>query len=131
MVQRLFLCISQHLFDHSLGVYDIIRIYGGSLREQVAGLLYDASHTAFSHSAGDYMFGMAGIKSYQDDIHCQSLIALGLDSVLKKHGFSVEAVELHHNTLPLLKQKYPYLCADRIEYILHTGIVFNKVQKKK
>lgn len=36
-------------FEHSVGVMLLIRQFGGSLQEQVAGLLHDVSHTAFSH----------------------------------------------------------------------------------
>lgn len=36
-------------FEHSVGVMLLIRHLGGSLEEQVAGLLHDVSHTAFSH----------------------------------------------------------------------------------
>ena len=36
-------------FEHSIGVMLLIRQFGGSLEEQVAGLLHDVSHTAFSH----------------------------------------------------------------------------------
>src|SRR5579872_5841205 len=36
-------------FEHSVGVMSLIRCLGGSLHEQIAGLLHDVSHTAFSH----------------------------------------------------------------------------------
>ncbi|MGL5642811.1 MAG: HD domain-containing protein, partial [Paraclostridium sp.] len=35
--------------EHSIGVMLLIRMLGGSLKEQIAGLLHDISHTAFSH----------------------------------------------------------------------------------
>lgn len=41
--------INHTRFDHSVGVMLLIRRLGGSLREQLAGLLHDVSHTAFSH----------------------------------------------------------------------------------
>ena len=37
-------------FEHSLGVYLLLRRLGADRREQVAGLLHDISHTAFSHA---------------------------------------------------------------------------------
>src|SRR5712691_11186943 len=36
-------------YDHVVGVMILIRQLGGSLEEQVAGLIHDVSHTAFSH----------------------------------------------------------------------------------
>lgn len=39
--------------EHSIGVMLLIRRLGGSLEEQIAGLLHDVSHTAFSHVADD------------------------------------------------------------------------------
>src|SRR5690554_3955482 len=32
-------------FDHSVGVFALLRIYGASLHEPIAGLLHDVSHT--------------------------------------------------------------------------------------
>src|SRR3954462_8272027 len=42
-------------FEHSLGVHILLRTLGAGLREQVAGLLHDISHTAFSHAV-DFVF---------------------------------------------------------------------------
>ncbi len=37
-------------FEHSVGVYLLLRKYGAPLEEQIAGLLHDVSHAVFSHS---------------------------------------------------------------------------------
>src|SRR5205823_11476012 len=42
-------------YEHSLGVYWLLRRLDADLREQVAGLLHDISHTAFSHAV-DFVF---------------------------------------------------------------------------
>src|SRR5207237_6182368 len=42
-------------FEHSLGVFLLLRRLGADRREQVAGLLHDISHTAFSHAV-DFVF---------------------------------------------------------------------------
>ena len=42
-------------FEHSLGVFALLRRLRAPRREQVAGLLHDISHTAFSHAV-DFVF---------------------------------------------------------------------------
>src|SRR3954462_4493946 len=42
-------------FEHSLGVHLLLRRLRADGREQVAGLLHDISHTAFSHAV-DFVF---------------------------------------------------------------------------
>ncbi len=37
-------------FEHSLGVHVLLRRLGAGRKEQVAGLIHDISHTAFSHA---------------------------------------------------------------------------------
>src|SRR5581483_8929060 len=68
-------------YDHSLGVYALLKRFGASTQEQVAGLMHDASHTAFSHIA-DLIFqqGQARTISYQDNIHDWSLQQMHVDS---------------------------------------------------
>ncbi|MFP9052094.1 HD domain-containing protein, partial [Enterococcus faecalis] len=36
-------------YEHSIGVMLLIKKLGGTIEEQIAGLLHDVSHTAFSH----------------------------------------------------------------------------------
>lgn len=42
-------------FHHSLGVYLLLKKYNAPLEEQIAGLIHDISHSAFSHCI-DYAF---------------------------------------------------------------------------
>ncbi len=105
-------------FDHSLGVFAILRMKGSSLEEQIAGLLHDVSHTAFSH-VGEYVFCAEPEEScYQDDIHAWFLEKYGLGAILKKHGYAIEKVLPKRELFPALEQELPNLCADRIEYNL-------------
>src|SRR3989344_8664366 len=43
-------------YEHSIGVLIILRRLNAGLEAQVAGLLHDVSHTAFSHVV-DWVFG--------------------------------------------------------------------------
>ena len=42
-------------YEHSLGVHILLSRLGADRREQVAGLLHDISHTAFSHAV-DFVY---------------------------------------------------------------------------
>ena len=45
-------------FVHSVGTMLLVRRLGANVNEQVAALLHDISHTAFSHVI-DFVFGVA------------------------------------------------------------------------
>lgn len=117
-------------FDHSLGVYHLLKKHGLSKEEQIAGLLHDVSHTVFSH-VGDYVFKEKYPGgSYQDDIHLWYLEESGLAKILQKHGLSKESIDHKCPRFQALDQPLPYLCADRIEYNLQGGYLRNLLTKK-
>jgi len=103
-------------YDHSLGVFAILRIKGASLEEQIAGLLHDVSHTAFSH-VGDWVFGKENQeKDYQNSIHAEFIKSSGVEEVLNKYGMRVEEIIPTQHDFPALECPLPDLCADRIDY---------------
>jgi uncharacterized protein len=109
-------------FDHSVGVMLGIRRAGGSLEEQVAGLLHDVSHTAFSHVV-DY-----AILNTNEDFHEQQkrwwMARTEVPGVLAAHGLDIASL-LDNELWPLLDRPLPDLCMDRIDYtlrdLLHCG----------
>lgn len=110
-------------YDHSVGVYLILKQIGASREEQVAGLLHDISHTVFSH-VGDYVFqDQYPASSYQDDIHIWYLKESGIEAILKKYNLTAEQVNHKNPEFVALDQKLPALCADRIEYNLQGGLL--------
>ncbi len=110
-------------YEHSLDVFLLLRKYGATLEEQIAGLLHDASHTVFSH-VGDFLFKHNSAKcSYQDNIHEWFLKEYGIQEVLAKHGYNIEDILHKSGDFPLLEQDLPNLCADRIQYNYHTGYI--------
>lgn len=108
-------------FEHSLGVFILLRNLGANLEEQVAGLLHDVSHTAFSHVI-DWVFGDPIKEDYQDKIHFKVIKNSEIPKILSKYGLNYEEISQIEN-FPLLEREMPGLCADRIDYSLRE--IFN------
>lgn len=115
---------SHSRFEHSLGVFLLLRNYGASLTEQIAGILHDVSHSAFSHAI-DYALGSDTEKtqSYQDDYFVTYVMESHVPEVLKRHGYDVCDI-LDFAQFPLLETILPDLCADRIDYALRGMVLF-------
>lgn len=101
-------------FDHSLGVFFLLKNLCASEEEQIAGLLHDISHTAFSHIV-DWVIGDGKTENHQDDKHVDFLIRSEAADILKRFHFDPKRIANHHY-FPLLEQDIPDLCADRIDY---------------
>lgn len=108
-------------FAHSLGVYYLLKRHGAPYKEQIAGLLHDISHTAFSHTTDALFMGNLVSGAYQDQIHLQFLREHGIEKILNKYGMTIGDMDIYERPYRALKQKHPELCADRIEYIIYAG----------
>ena len=117
-------------FEHSLGVFILLRNFGASLESQIAGLIHDVSHGVFSHCI-DYALdeGSEREHSYQDIIFEKFVRNSEIPNILKNYGFDVDYILDEHN-FPLLEKSLPDLCADRIDYALRTAIVFKEITQK-
>ncbi|MFW6067991.1 MAG: HD domain-containing protein [Chloroflexota bacterium] len=107
-------------FDHSVGAMLLVRRLGGSLQEQVAALLHDVSHTAFSHVI-DYVFDGHDSQSYHDEMKEQYLEQTELPTVLVDYGLNWRDF-IDEAKYPLLEQPAPRLCADRLDYFLRDSL---------
>ena len=120
--------INQTRFEHSIGVMILIRKMGGNVEEQIAGLLHDISHTAFSHLV-DYVFDMEG-EDYHEKRFEEVLRNEELRKVLKNNGFEWrQFVDLEQ--YPLLEYPLPNLSADRIDYTLRDLYQIGALSKKE
>lgn len=113
--------------EHSIGVMYLIQLLGGSELEQVAGLLHDLSHTAFSH-VGDYVME-DDTESYHERLFETVLTQSDIPQILKKHGYQVE--DLLDTKFDILEQPLPYLCADRIDYTLRDAHQYGMIKRQE
>lgn len=114
-------------YDHSLGVLWLLQHYGASVEEQLAGLLHDVSHTAFSHVAELVFKHEQHEKSYQDVIHEWFLRESSIDKELSLFSISLDAVLHKFGEHKALEQDLPHLCADRLDYNLTAGVLFERI----
>jgi HD superfamily phosphohydrolase len=106
-------------FEHSVGVMLLVRRTGSGVKEQVAALLHDVSHTAFSHVI-DHVFHDQGTQSYHEQKKEWWIARTDLPAVLGRHGLNWRDF-LDDEPFPLLEQPLPRLCADRLDYFLRDG----------
>ena len=100
-------------FEHSLGVLFLMRKFDASLEEQIAGLLHDVPHTAFSHVA-DFVFENKG-HEYHEKFLEEMIYNSEIPEILERHGFDVEHI-LDESNFGMLERDLPKLCADRLDY---------------
>ena len=119
-------------YEHSLGVFALLKKVGVSIKEQITGLLHDASHTVFSH-VGDYIWAKNindyAEESFQDSIHLKYLHQNKISDVLKLVGLSLKDIDIEKNPYSALEQPLPDMCADRIQYNIHTGVLLGKISQ--
>lgn len=116
--------------EHAIGVMMLIKKMGGTELEQIAGLLHDVSHTAFSH-VGDYIFDNQA-EDYHEKVFAEIVYRSEIPDVLLKHGYDLNQVL--YGTFNILEQPLPALCADRLDYTLrdgiHSGIITRQSARK-
>lgn len=111
-------------FDHSVGVYYILRRLGASVNEQIVGLLHDAPHTAFSH-VSDVVFEDAS-ETFHEKFHEKIIFESEIPRILKRNGISVWKL-LNKKKYTLAERELPDLCADRIDYFFRDTVTDKQI----
>lgn len=97
-------------FEHSIGVWYILKTLGARLEVQAAGLLHDIGHTAFSH-----MVDMA-LQSTTENFHELNVHKIKyfgeMMNILKKHNISLKKIDEYRE----IKRTLPDIGADRLDY---------------
>ena len=109
-------------FEHSVGVMLLLRQFGASLNEQIAGLLHDVPHTAFSHVA-DFVFANEH-HEFHELFHESVITTSDVAAVIKK--YKIPRTVMHPEKFGLLERPIPDLCADRIDYALRDYFAWKK-----
>jgi len=107
-------------FEHSVGVMLLVRRLGASLQEQLAALLHDVSHTAFSHVI-DYVYGGHDSQCYHETMKEKYVEHSDLPALLARYGYDWREL-LDEDQFSLLEQPAPALCADRLDYFLRDSL---------
>ncbi len=124
-------------YDHSIGVFMLLRRYQASIYEQIAGLLHDVSHTIFSHT-GDWLFqatkdntefNPGNSDSFQDDMHFWYLSNSSIKPILNSYEIPLEKIMHKNGDFLMFEQSLPDLCMDRIEYNIYGGYIENYLSK--
>ncbi len=113
-------------FDHSIGVMLLIKALGGSLEEQIAGLLHDVSHTAFSHVI-DFVLDCKD-EDYHEKIYDQVIMESEIPFILKGYGYDCKFI--FQSKWELLEQPAPELCADRVDYTLRDMYQYGHITRE-
>jgi hypothetical protein len=114
-------------FDHSIGVYLLLQRLAAPRIEQIAGLLHDISHTAFSHVV-DVLFPSPEHNFHE--LHKPAFLRRAdLRGALARHAMAPADFD-DDARFGLLEQPLPALCADRIDYFLRDGLTSGVVSAR-
>src|SRR3989339_677686 len=80
-------------FEHSLGVFLLLKKYGARIEEQIAGLIHDVSHSVFSHCIDYVLAGASGKEQdHQDNIFANFVKNSDILPILEKYNFDLDYI---------------------------------------
>ena len=123
------ICSLSTRLEHSVGVMRLVQKMGGSLKEQIAALVHDVSHTAFSHVI-DHVFKQAETQSFHEEQKEWFFQQSDIPKILNQHGYQWQNF-LDEEKFSILEQPAPALCADRVDYLLRDTVDLNLLDTQK
>lgn len=114
-------------YEHSIGVFLLLKYCRTNLEEQVAGLLHDISHTPFSH-VYDWVMGRNEKEDSQDKAHKKILLDSNIPRILNKYGLNPERISNLEN-FKILDLEIPEICADRFDYMIRDPLTLEIMGK--
>lgn len=115
--------LTTNRFEHCVGVYLLLRKFNATIEEQIAGLLHDVPHTAFSHVI-DFVFGGSEVGTFHEEFHKEVILNSEIPSILEEHGFNLEQL-LDKHRFHLLERDLPDVCMDRVDYFFRDLVTDN------
>jgi HD superfamily phosphohydrolase len=101
-------------------------LYKRSIEEQIACLIHDLSHTAFSHVID---FVMKDVKQEFADNRLEEIINKSdIPKIIEKYGFDLKKV-LDKTKFPLLDNSLPDVSMDRWDYFMRDGFMMGFLPK--
>ena len=113
-------------FSHSIGVFYICKKFGAPLEEQIAALIHDVSHTAFSHVV-DFVFGSGEKQDFAENLEEEFIAKTDIPAILQKYGFDYQKIHASKSSFPIFERPLPALCADRLDYFFHDAVIYGKI----
>ncbi|MGL5346248.1 MAG: HD domain-containing protein [Peptostreptococcaceae bacterium] len=114
-------------YEHSVGTMLLIRLLNGCIEEQIAGLIHDISHTAFSHVI-DLVLDNED-EDYHESIFEKVIYNSNIPKILEKYGYDINII-IDESKWSILEKKAPKLCADRVDYTLRDMYKYGKINDK-